>query len=81
MSFKLTPEAQARHAEYLAWFEESKANFANLSDENLIASTKLYMQNMQPIKFAPGEPVYEATMWHVILPELMRRVRGNEKET
>lgn len=72
--FKLTPEAKARVAEYREWEEQKKAEFANLSDDNLIASAKLYMANMTPMRFAPGEPVYDATMWHIILPELMRRV-------
>ena len=74
MAFKLTPEAQARVAESQAWAEQRKAEFANLSDDNLVASAKLYMANMEPARFAPGEPVYDATMWHIILPELMRRV-------
>ena len=76
MAFKLSAEAQARVAESAAWAEERKVTFANLSDENLVASAKLYMANMTPMRFAPGEPVYDATMWHIILPELMRRVEG-----
>lgn len=72
--FKLTPEAQARVAQEREWAEAKKAEFANLTGDNLVASAKLYMANMTPMRFAPGEPVYDATMWHIILPELMRRV-------
>lgn len=72
--FKLSPEAQARAAEYELWAAESRQRMASLDDENLVATAKLYMANMTPLRFAPGEPVYDATMWHIILPELMRRV-------
>lgn len=72
--FKLSPEAQARVDESREWAEAKKAEFANLDNGNLVASAKFYMANMTPMRFAPGEPVYDATMWHIILPELMRRV-------
>jgi hypothetical protein len=76
MTFKLTPEAEKKASEYREWAVERRAEFANMTDASLIASAKLYMANMTPLAFAPGEPVYDATMWHVILPELMRRVGG-----
>lgn len=72
--FKLTPEAQAKVDASKANERKKQALFANLSDQNLVASAKLYIANMAPMPFAPGEPVYEATMWHIILPELLRRV-------
>lgn len=72
--FRLTPEAQARAAETRQWLSERQAQFGSMSDESLAANAKFYMRQMTPVRFAPGEPVYDATMWHVILPELMRRV-------
>lgn len=75
MMFKLSPEAQARRAEYEAWAAERRQSFQALDNDNLVASAKMYMAQMSPIHFAPGEPVYDATMWHIILPELMRRVQ------
>lgn len=72
--FKLTPEAQKRVEDLRNYQDAKKAHFASLTDENLVASAKLYMANMSPLHFAPGEPIYDATMWHVILPELLRRV-------
>lgn len=71
---RLTPEAHARAAETRRWQEEKVAQFAGMTDENLVASARFYAQQMAPVRFAPGEPVYDATMWHVILPELIRRV-------
>jgi hypothetical protein len=76
MAFKLSPEAQARADESRRWLEEKRIVHANLSDENLVATAKMCMSMMSPLNVAPGEPVYDATMWHVILPELMRRVES-----
>lgn len=72
--FRLTPEAQARAAETRQWLLKRQSQFASMSDESLVANAKFYMRQMSPVRFAPGEPVYDATMWHVILPELLRRI-------
>jgi hypothetical protein len=76
MAFKLTPEAQARINEYRSWASERKNTVAALDDNNLVATAKIYMAQMTPLNFAPGEPVYDATMWHIILPELLRRIEN-----
>lgn len=76
MAFRLTPEAQARVNEARWYAEERRRQMSKLSDENLVATAKMYMAYMTPMRFAPGEPVYDATMWHIILPELMRRVHN-----
>jgi hypothetical protein len=74
MAFKLTPEAQERYDEWRGWDAEQKARFANLTDENLITTAKMYMAQMSPLPWAPGEPVYDAAFYHAIVPELMRRL-------
>lgn len=74
MAFKFTPEAQARIDQYRNWEAERKAEIGALTDENLVTTAKFYMSHMSPMKFVPGEPVYDATMWHIILPELMKRI-------
>jgi hypothetical protein len=74
MAFKLTKEAQDRVAAYAAYAEDRQIEFANMTNGNLVASAKMYMAHMEPRRYAPGEPVYDATMWHAILPELLRRV-------
>lgn len=71
---KLTPEALERAHQYGAWHKERVAVFQSLDNANLAATARLYMAHMSPLPFAPGEPVYDATMWHVILPELIRRI-------
>lgn len=77
--FKLSPEAQKRVAEYAAWQAERRATFANLNALSLIASAKLYMAHCRPLDVAPGEPIYDATLWHIIVPELLRRLEENER--
>lgn len=72
--FRLSHEAQARVEESRTWAAERREAMEALDNENLIATAKFYMAQMEPMRFAPGEPVYDATMWHIILPELMRRV-------
>lgn len=72
--FRLTPEAQARAEAASEWLRESQDQFSRMSDASLTATAKFYARQMEPIRFAPGEPVYDATMWHVILPELIRRL-------
>lgn len=72
--FKLSPEAEARYAETRAYEEEQKARFANMTDDNLLSSARYYAAQMQPMAWPPGTPVYDATFWHIIVPELMRRL-------
>ena len=72
--FRLSPEAQARADEARRWQEEKVAQFANMTTESLVANAKFYARQMEPLRFAPGEPIYDATMWHCILPELIRRL-------
>lgn len=75
MAFKLTPEAQARAQHYEDWARVKRGEMQALSNDNLVAVARLYMANMSPMQFAPGEHVYDATMWHIILPELLARVK------
>jgi hypothetical protein len=72
--FKLSPEAEARAAEYRNWHTERVAMIAQMTDANLAVTARYCMAQMQPVQFAPGEPVYDATMWHVYLPEMLRRL-------
>ena len=52
-----------------------RAVFANLSDGDLVASAKFWMANCAaPKRWIPGDPVYDATFWHIIVPEMLRRL-------
>ena len=54
---------------------DQRAVFANLSDADLVASAKFWRAHcVAPRKNPPGEPVYDSTFWHIIVPELLRRL-------
>lgn len=55
---------------------EAKAQvFASLNNEDLVCSAKFWMAHCNaPGQFAKDEPIYDATFWHVILPELLKRL-------
>lgn len=74
--FKFTPEAQARIDANRAYADEKRRAIEALTDENLVATAKLYAAHMTPQQFAPGEPVYDTTMWCIIVPEMLRRLEG-----
>ncbi len=76
MMFNLTPEARIKARETLRWQQDKVRQFFSMSDASLVANAKFYARQMSPVAFAPGEPVYDATMWHVIVPELIRRLEA-----
>jgi hypothetical protein len=73
---KMTPEAWAEVEKWEEAATENKIKFANMTNETLVASAQYYISQCEPVRWAPGVPVYDATLAHFILPELMRRVGG-----
>lgn len=78
MAFKLTKEAQERANHCREWQTTRTNELAQLSDENLIATARLYQSNATPMRYAPGEPVYDATLWHIIFPMLIDRLAARQ---
>lgn len=73
--FKLSEEIQAKLAACRAAEHDQRVVFANLSDADLAASARFWMQHcVTPKRVEPGAPVYESTFWHVIVPEMLRRL-------
>lgn len=73
--FKLPADVSERYNEARASEAARKAVFANLSNADLAASAKFWMQHCNaPKRFDASEPVYDATFWHIIVPELLRRI-------
>ena len=55
--------------------EDQRVGFVNLSDADLATSAKFWMQHcVRPREVEPGTPVYDSTFWHIIIPEMIRRL-------
>lgn len=82
MSFTLPSHISELYIQARADEAARRAVFANLDNADLVASARFWMQHCQaPLRFNPTEPVYDATFWHVILPELLRRLSSEPRRT
>lgn len=73
--FKLDPKAQEAYDRARAMQLNQKQTFASMDDASLAASAKFWMAHcVAPKSIAPEEPIYDSTMWHAILPEMIRRL-------
>lgn len=53
-----------------------KLEYANMSNDTLANTTEYFLTQMkEPRKWLIGDCVYDATFYHIILPELLRRIR------
>ena len=60
-------------------FNRRQAEYANLNDESLVATAKYCMSQCQePQRWGRGECVYNATVWHLLMPEIIRRLENKE---
>lgn len=73
--FRLSPELQAKLSASRELHEGYERTFSSLSDQDLAASARFWMAHCDaPRRIEPGQPVYDSTFWHVIAPELIRRL-------
>jgi hypothetical protein len=72
----LTPETLQR----MTYYDEKVAEHKVMSLEEFIAAAEHCMVNCIPPKRPKGEPVYDSTMWHVIIPEMLRRLKTYLKD-
>jgi hypothetical protein len=73
--FKLPDHVAEKYNAARADEEQKRAMFASLSGADLTASARFWMAHCQaPKRFASDEPIYDATFWHVIVPEMLRRL-------
>ena len=70
----LSPSARAR----LDHFDKDVAAHKAMSDEELAETTAYYLHNCERPRWNKGVPVYDGVVWHVILPELLRRLAKAE---
>lgn len=69
----LSPEARER----LARHKRQVEHFASMTKEELVNRAEYYISNCAPTKHQKCECVYDAVVWHVIIPELIKRLKGN----
>lgn len=75
---RLTAKAEVYRRASREWHERRVAEHASMNDASLAATARYCLAQMTPADWAPGEPVYDATMWHVIVPELIRRLEAGD---
>ncbi len=72
----LSPEQRARIEARQKAHAKDVAEVRAMDDEKLCERATYYLsQSAFPHQFQPGEPVYDGAIAHVIIPELIRRVR------
>ena len=77
--FRLSEDLQKRLSESRKLHGTYERTFSTLSDADLAASARFWMQHCeQPRRVTPGQPVYDSTMWHVILPEMIKRLGAGD---
>ena len=75
----MSEDARKRHAEADEYYAKDLIKFRNMADENLVASAKYYMTQMkEPWKHEFARPSYDAVFWHVVVPEILRRLEKEE---
>lgn len=73
---RLSPEQQSKIKWLKEAFEKDKAEFAALSNAELADRLEYYMKNCSfQHQWQPGEPVYDGVVAHVVIPEMIRRLR------
>lgn len=71
----MTPEARAKIERRNAHMEKETTRLRAMSAEQIVKYAQLCLDNSAgPRDFPPGEPVYDNAVWHLVLPELIRRV-------
>jgi len=70
-----TPDALARHEGLEANYAEDCKKFAAMTDEQLAETVAYFLHHCERPRWSRGEPVYDAVMWHNLIPEMMRRLR------
>ncbi len=69
------PQLQARVEQHARWHAEDRKKTRELSDEELVAVVNRTLPHVQPPDFMAGSPVYDANLWHTLIPEMLRRLQ------
>lgn len=72
----LSPEARARVESRRHNHQKDVNEVRAMSNDELVEKTKQYLAQCEfPYRWLPGEPIYDGVVAHVIIPELMRRLK------
>lgn len=72
----LSPEARARAEWQRKAFERDTAEYRAMTNVELAERAEYCLKNCEfPYRWQPGEPVYDGAMAHVVIPELIRRLK------
>ena len=75
----MAPEAEADAATWAENHAKLVAQYSQVTDRNLAAAAHFAMAKTRPVRFGPGVPLMEATLMHVILPEMIRRLEASKR--
>jgi hypothetical protein len=75
MTLELPANLQEKIAETHTDHTKRHTMFATLSNADLATSAQFWMQHCRiPKHVEPGIPVWDSTFWHIIVPEMIRRL-------
>ena len=72
----LSPEAREKAEKRIAYGNKVKAEVELLGDRELADKIEYWQRNSTPPKYYFGELVYDATLWYILIPEVIRRLRS-----
>lgn len=71
----LGKEQQRKIAEWNEYYAAKMNEFAGLTNDNLLITAEHYLRQMDvPRRFQPDQPIYDATFFYALLPEIFRRI-------
>ena len=78
MNFKLTLSQEGR--DRLDRAEAQRIQWREMTDQELGKQLESYMNNSEPPKWQAGDNVYDAVLWHIALPEVIKRLKAMEDD-
>lgn len=64
-----------RHLGHEQNYKEDCEKFSAMPDAELAETVQRYLHHCQRIDWPRGSPVYDAVMWHNLIPEMIKRLR------
>lgn len=80
MTLNLPAEIHEKMEKVRQYTSDRRAEFACLSDQDLALSAKFWMQHCsRPRELDPAAPVYDSVVWHIIVPEMIKRLEQKDE--